>query len=296
MVKRHNIFYLLITVLVFMSVGCEIRPAAQATSEQELKNTMTKGVVSVTNRNGSVDVIADDSIVKTTISVVSRAGGVTQDEADKRIKEILIKVTNPSAESLDIKVEFPKPRRSNDAVSLVVRIPTLLGATVKTSNGAISILDSKGPIDVNTSNGRVTVKGSNGNAVIGTSNGRITVERHSGDLSARTSNGGITVKSAKGRINTETTNGSISISLTDDGNGPITANTSNGSIKLALRKDFKGHLKATVVNGDISIKDPGNRITSETVHKTNADLVIGSGGENSELKTSNGKITIEIAQ
>ena len=108
---------------------------------------------------------------------------------------------------------------------------------------------------------------------IASSNGSIRIEALEGPARLRTSNGGVKVLGIKGAVEAETSNGSIEVS---EHGGSLIARTSNGAVRA---DNVRGHFEATTSNGSI-----------------NARLADPEAGKPIKLSSSNGSVTLEMAQ
>lgn len=135
----------------------------------------------------------------------------------------------------------------------------------------MDIHDVSGGVKAHSSNGTLTVKNVQGGADLVSSNGAITLGNIDGAVSARSSNGKITVNSAiTGAWELKSSNGKIVLGLPAVTDAKITADTTNGSLKGNV--DWGG--------GD---EDHGT-------------AVLGKGTHEVTLSTSNGSITVDMAQ
>lgn len=108
---------------------------------------------------------------------------------------------------------------------------------------------------------------------IASSNGSIRIEALEGGARLRTSNGGVKVIRIKGAVEAETSNGSIEVS---EHGGSLVARTSNGAVRA---DNVRGHFEASTSNGSI-----------------NARLADPEPGKSIRLSSSNGSVTLEMAQ
>ncbi len=167
----------------------------------------------------------------------------------------------------------------------------------KSSEGCafdISIPDAK-DVTLKSSNGSIVAVGLSGQAELDSSNGSITAASHNGPIRAKTSNGRIDVSAAGGSVRCSTSNGAVKVSLA--GPGPADIHTSNGSITLEIGKGFVGTIAAKTSNGSIATPSAAPGYPSLDVQRENkhrAKVSLGSGPV-SELETSNGSVTIQLA-
>jgi hypothetical protein len=74
----------------------------------------------------------------------------------------------------------------------------------------------------------------------------------------------------------------------------VTLLTSNGSIRLTVGPGFNGAVTMDTSNASIAVRDPGGRITSAALKRSDGRVVVGTGGVPSRLRTSNGHIELVV--
>ena len=146
-------------------------------------------------------------------------------------------------------------------------------------------------LDLETSNGQVTVTGVSGPVTVATSNGRIEIAGVSGTVQARSSNGRIALDGVSGPVTAETSNGAISLSGTIPPGSVNRLRTSNGGVTVVLVDTPSLDLNARTNNGRVQVDRPIT--TSGAPDPTHLVGVIGAGGPQMEIQTSNGNITIQ---
>ncbi|MFZ0388901.1 MAG: DUF4097 family beta strand repeat-containing protein [Calditrichia bacterium] len=127
---------------------------------------------------------------------------------------------------------------------------------------------------------------------VSSTNGGIAVLRIEGKLELHTTNGRIKADEISGNVNANTTNGSLSVNFrnvkTDDN---MEFHTTNGSIDLQIPESIQCDLQAKTSNGTITTDFPleiKGKYNSKQV-----DAKINGGGGRLDLKTTNGRISIE---
>ena len=127
-------------------------------------------------------------------------------------------------------------------------------------------------------------------ASLKSSNGQVTLNDVAGDVKVRTSNGRINIHDFTGQIEAQTDNGSIDFNGTLRGGSENELRTSNGSVDVMLVETPGVELDASTSNGKVK-SDLPITISGET---RDNQLVgsIGSGGRQLLIHTSNGSITI----
>ena len=260
--------------------GCVLFDMHKASEDRQFTvSHLDRASLLVSSRNGSIEVITDDSLQEVLIDVHLTCGGSSAAEAKERLAAATVVVERDTSRMLTIRPEFPDPPRNNDGARITVRLPNAEGAELTTSNGRITARGLSGPLLADTSNGRVILEGHRGEAQIRTSNGRIEVREHDGSLDARTSNG------------------SVTIVLTDAATGPINVRSSNGSIRAEVGGAFSGHVEFDTSNGRIRVSGSERRLIRERVSGSDGYAVIGSSdGPESRLDTSNGNIELHVRE
>ena len=132
------------------------------------------------------------------------------------------------------------------------------------------------------------------NVTVDNTNGAIEIAEVRGVLKLETTNGRIHVLRCAGHVDATTTNGSITAELLQiSGGQPMSFETTNGRISLALPPNFGARVDAQTSNGSISSELP---IATHHVEKHELRGVIGAGGPELKLRTTNGRIEITRAQ
>jgi len=177
--------------------------------------------------------------------------------------------------TLSFDVEWPSGRRPSEGCAFRVTVPDAKGVVVESSNGAIEV---RGDAIV-------------GGARLETSNGSVTVQTRNDAVVAHTHNGAVKVTGTHRTVEAESSNGAIEAVV---GEGPARLKTSNGRVRLALGSAFKGAIDAETSNG--AIETPGlegrSDVTIDRPSKRRAHVVVGSGGEPSTIRTSNGSVVV----
>ena len=263
------------------------------------------GRVSIESFNGSVELSSWD---QDTVDVSGSKYGPTQEGAEA----VKVDVDN-SPDSVSIRVVRPSERRGNWGARFAVRMPKrALVDLIKTSNGAIRVVDGTGPARLRTSNGAIRVQGLTGGVEAQTSNGTVELVDVEGDVTARTSNGRIHADNLKGGLQASTSNGAITATLASGVSGrPLRLDTSNGGVDLTLPEKFDSDVRVGTSNGHITLHMSGAvnaRVLARTsnssistdfdvrmqgeFNKNHMDGVIGTGGPLLDLNTSNGGIRL----
>jgi len=246
--------------------------------------------------NGSIDVRPDSEAQVVRIEARLICSGSSEEEALARLAEASVTAVRDSDAALVIQPVFPEPSRSNDAVHLIVYIPSLSKAELRATNGSILAAGLRGPLEARSTNGAITVERHDGSAALRGTNGRITARTIAGDLRAETTNGRIDAEQVRGSVHAKASNGAIAIDLDDQSPGPVTASTTNGSVTLVTGSAFRGTVSLQTRNGGLTLRDPARRAVEPQLQRRSGTITLGDGGEASSLRTTNGSITVEVRE
>ena len=264
--------------------GCSF---TNATAKREVSQTVAdaKSLV-VTGENGKVELIQDASATTMQVEAVIRCSSDTQAKADARVAAATLTAVKDEGGTVRVSVEFP-PRDSavpsmliggsmgsnDDSASIVIRVASLEGIEVSTTNGSIAVGAFRGAAKLSTSNGSIEVKD------------------HAGPIDARSSNGAIRASGVHAPVVADTSNGRIEISLAPDAQGDVTIDTSNGSVLLDLGSAWQGTVTADTSNGKIELS--GGDVVTKFGTKT---MTIGDAAKaKAVIDTSNGRVTVRVA-
>ncbi len=218
----------------------------------------------VRSENGSISVrTAGTSIIQVTTTIKNPS----------RVEYQAVQKGNTVEVTADVKGGFNFFRRGGGA-EVVVVVPESVDLDLETSNGRIEVegVEVTTLASLRTSNGRVTLTDVAGDVKVKTSNGRINILDFIGQVDARTSNGSIDFSGtlwSDSENELRTSNGSIDVTLVDTPGVEVDASTSNGKVRSQLPITISGETR-------------GNRLVG----------TIGTGGSSLEIHTSNGSIAI----
>jgi hypothetical protein len=204
------------------------------------------------------------------------ATGDDREEARDNMRDIRIHTSKGNTSGvLSIDVDFPNRIGTNYGCNVYLDVPQSLFLDLESSNGAITVSESRNGLECSTSNGAIAIQDTEGKVELKTSNGAITVKDHYGELNGRTSNGAIdadVILPRRAECILKTSNGSITLSIPSTTSAMIEASTSSGKVE--------------VQNLDVTIVKTG---------KTEIKGKIGNGEGDIDLGTSNGAILIRRA-
>jgi DUF4097 and DUF4098 domain-containing protein YvlB len=241
------------------------------------------GRVDVETFNGGIEITPWD---QNTVDISGTKWGPTEEAADALRIE-----TDRTGDSVAVRAVRPSEWRNNLGARFSLKVPH--GAVLDriiTTNGGIRTEEGAGPARMQTSNGSIHVQSFRGRLDAQTSNGGIDVVDIEGDVTAHTSNGHIRAERCTGGFDASTSNGPIDFDAAGRLSKDIRAHTSNGAITLHLQDPLNARVLAQTSNSSIR-SDFDVRMGGELT-KHRLEGLIGSGGPDIDLSTSNGSIRI----
>ena len=229
--------------------------------------------IEVKTENGSIySKTWDDDTIHFTLE--KWATGRDRRDAEDIIEDIEVHIDRRIARGvLSIDVEFPRHNARSHGCDVSISLPSHLYLKMDSSNGAITVFESRNGLECSTSNGTITIQDTEGNADLKTSNGIITVVNHYGELYGKTSNG------------------LINADIVLPEYGKCILKTSNGALTLSIPATTSAMIDASTSNGKIEIEDL--RVSIIEMEKTEFRGKMGRGEGSIELETSNGSILVE---
>lgn len=223
-------------------------------------------ILNVDNQNGSVVILDwDDDFID--ITATKQCSG---DEAD--LEDIKVQLTGKHGCNIQTTI----PQHVQGGVSYLIKVPRRAHLqTIETTNGNISIRNTRGEV------------------VARTSNGMIDIRHLKGSLDAATSNGALEVQDVDTILGLSTSNGRIiaDIQTLDQ---DLTVTTSNAMIKLNVSPKIHADILAATSNAGIEIEDLS--VMSDTINKNHLRGKMNGGGRILKVSTSNGTIRLHNAQ
>ena len=140
--RRHSLKHLLITIAAVLS-AVVLQGFALAQSYQRELDTPEKVSVSIKNRDGRVSVIASDDQQRK-VNIEATSAGLAVDAGDVR--------TEAKGGSIVIDV---KPRRQQDRIDVVVRIPSRSKVLVESEAGAVDVVGNVESATIKTNTGTI---------------------------------------------------------------------------------------------------------------------------------------------
>lgn len=283
--------------------GGDAAPAADDDNDAiETRTERLTGIASVPSavdigsKNGRLSVVVDPAITSMVITANLRCGGRTVAEADQRLAEATVIISEPTAGTVRIRPVMPGGWKNGDGASFEVSLPSAASLTARSSNGSIRVEGCRGPIDVDTSNGRITFIGTEGTITAETSNGRIVLQDTVGSVTARSSNGRVIVDNHLGALSLRTSNGSVDIDLNEASSAPVVARTSNGTVDLSVGQAFGGWIRANTSNGGVSINGTPEFDGPMEINKRSMTVKLAGDADESRIESSNGSVRVTVRQ
>ncbi len=227
-------------------------------AEEEFNWSGTGTSVEIRNLNGPIEAEAHAG---SSIEVVAVKQGPTDDLGDVRIDVV----------------------EHADGVTIC----TLYGDDAECGPGADGSL---GSTDGNKTNVRFMVRVPAGTDFVATTmNGAITAEGLANNATLHTMNGRISA-SAAGWVRAETMNGAVDVTMgSANWSGDLGISTMNGAVTVTLPADADAEVNAKTTNGrvtsDWDLEISGSR-------RNRGEGVLGAGGRELELRTTNGSIRL----
>jgi len=247
------------------------------------------GLLRVQNANGKTRVVGEE---RKDVEVIAckRARAESSEAAARLLEEIQVSETQTNG-ALELEVQIPKKWNRHGAANLEIHVPRELRVEVSASNGKVSLEGLRGGAKARSSNGAVTVTDVVGDIDIFTSNAKVECSTTRGRLVARSSNGKIELEDHRGSVDASTSNGLISASIAEVGRDGVLLATSNGRIALELPEKVDAELDVHVDNGVIRThRDLGGASPQPTGRLR---VTLGAGGPPVKLRTSNGSISLK---
>ena len=266
--KVANPLKVIFTVLfVFFMFSCSSSCNLNAETREEFHETYTVDSdtpVSVQNVNGSIKVSTWNKDYVDVYAVKKTRHG--QDDLDR----VKIEVHTNG----ELRIETHRlEKRDHVSVEYTLKVP---------KNVPVKKLQS--------TNGSIELRGTAGDTDVLTTNGALKIEDTTGCIKAVTTNGHISIDGATGISKVRSTNGGIDVSFsgfTDD----VDISTTNGSVSLTIPKNIDADIDMNTTNGKIKGNDL--HITVDEISKKRIRGKLGSGGNELNVRTTNGGITID---
>ena len=204
-----------------------------------------------------------------------------------------------------VRVEAPKPKVAREfvgignvvspSVSLVVHLPRNVRLKATSGDGAITIGEINGPVDLRSGDGSIRVDGASGAITAHTGDGAVTLSKVSGRVSVETGDGSVSIGGRLEALTAKTNDGAIQIDA-DEGSAMKSdwdITTGDGSISFRIPRGFSGEIDGETGDGGVGSDVEGVRATKEDDRDGGTIRGrVGSGGHTVRLRTGDGAITV----
>ena len=223
---------------------------------------------------GSIDCSVDEKASETRVSAEFTVDGTDAADAARRAKLVKLYAERASDGTIIVDAIFPGKRLPYDAVKLTVVAAPADDIVLKSATGSVH------------------AKGTTGRLRATTKTGAIAIESHRGPIDARATDGRIDVTGANEVVHATTTGGAVSVALADDNDQPFKIESRNGAVRVEVGAAFDGAVNMTTTGGAISVVDPSKRARISQYSDTRIVAEFGAAAGQSEIKTSNGAVTL----
>jgi DUF4097 and DUF4098 domain-containing protein YvlB len=281
---------------VAASIGCEISLDGRGVVVREERRFQLSGApdLALTTFDGSIRV---ESWARNEIRIeIEKRGSTPQDAERLEVRatqdgnRIRVEAPNPSS----------RPRRRfgnivSDSVSFIVTTPRALALRAETGDGAITVRDLAGRIELHSGDGGIRAASVTGDLLVDTGDGPIDVSGMDGRVELTSGDGSIEVRGQLDVVRAETGDGPIT-ALVDRGSVAAedwTIRTGDGSIALELPQGFNAELDASTNDGRVSAE--GATTTGSPRGEGDPHVLrgrLGAGGRTLRLTTGDGPIAI----
>jgi len=263
-----------VLMLLAAFLGCSYSHEASATEQSSYDARLYTRLELVTE-NGEIAASAgSDSLICVTLT--RRAAGRSERQAEERLAEIGIHVTEDTAAGL-LRIVVDAPGDGGYGCDADITVPESLYVDFSTTNRRVRVEGLHAGLRIETSNAEISLARTAGDAELATSGGKITVDLHDGDIAASTSNAEVEAEvvmpASNGRCLFSTSNRAVTVAVPD---------SVGASVKLSTT--FEGALN---VDAALPLGPDANR--DEDVF----EAVMGDGSGRIELETSNADITLK---
>lgn len=266
MTRSYHLAILVVMVFLLTTFSGCTGEGPEVTEEFNEEYEVVEGtVLSLKTFNGEINIEGGNSN-KVVLSAIKRTRF-----GENEFENVEIEVTQEDG-VLNIETKHLRDWVSRVSVDLSVKVPNnVIIDSVDTSNGDIDITGIKGDVGVRSSNGEINISDVDGFVKASTDNGRIYIEE------------------TKGISDLDSSNGDIIANISDfKDNSKVSS--SNGEITLYLNPSLNAEIYMRTSNGKISTGDVLLTITE--YDKSSIRGVIGIGGDQITVETSNGNINL----
>ena len=202
-----------------------------------------------------------------------------------------------------ITVEVLKPEHSTTihvgmhvgrSAALIVSVPRDADVSARSGDGAVTVENVAGRLDVNTGDGAVTLRHSEGDMVVHTGDGAVSLGGVRGQVELSTGDGSVTVDGVLRRIKARTGDGAVVVRASEGSaaDADWDVETGDGSVTVELPAAFGAELDASSNDGRVTVN--GFDLAGATRDREDREVRgrIGSGGNRLTIRTGDGGITV----
>jgi DUF4097 and DUF4098 domain-containing protein YvlB len=210
-------------------------------------------------------------------------------KAEQQGNQITVEVLRPERpEGIHLGIHLGR------SASLIVTVPRQANVTAGSGDGAVSIEQVAGRLQLNTGDGAVTARGTSGDLLVHTGDGGVSLDGVSGQVELTTGDGGVSVQGALQRVQARTGDGGISVRAAS---GSAAAadwqlESGDGAVTLDLPAGFGAELDARSSDGRVTVD--GFELAGATGRRDSQEARgrIGAGGHRLVIRTGDGSITV----
>jgi DUF4097 and DUF4098 domain-containing protein YvlB len=211
-------------------------------------------------------------------------------KSDQQGNTITVEVLKPEHQkTLSIGIHIGR------SAALTVSVPRNADVTARSGDGAITVSDLAGRLDLGTGDGSVSVRGAEGDLIVRTGDGAVTLDGVRGQVELNTGDGSVKVDGVLQRVRARTGDGAI---LVRAGAGSTATaedwevETGDGSVNVQLPEGFGAELDARSNDGRVNVS--GLALTGATDRDEHKEVRgrIGAGGSRLKIRTGDGGITV----
>ena len=180
------------------------------------------------------------------------------------------------------------------SAALIVSVPRDADVSARSGDGAVTMDNIAGRVDVNTGDGAVNVRRSVGDVVVRTGDGAVSLEDVRGQVELDTGDGAVRIDGVLQRVKARTGDGAVVVRASD---GSAAAadwdlETGDGGVTVGLPAAFGAELDARSNDGRVTVN--GFDMTGATRDDEDREVRgrIGSGGSRLTIRTGDGGITV----
>jgi hypothetical protein len=210
-------------------------------------------------------------------------------KSDQQGNRISVEVLKPEQKgTIDIGMHVGR------SAALIVSVPRDADVSARSGDGAVTLENIAGRVDVNTGDGAVSVRRSVGDVVVHTGDGAVALEDVRGQVELNTGDGAVKIDGVLQRVKARTGDGAIVVRATDGSTAAADwdLETGDGGVTVGLPAAFGAELDARSNDGRVTVN--GFEMTGATRDDEHREVKgrIGSGGSRLTIRTGDGGITV----